>query len=267
MSPLTIALFTALATLSLAAPCLAVDGPPFPGWRSHVWPEAPPAAPLAGWRVALDPGHGGSDSGACGPDGYPCEKDLTLSIAVQLRRALEANGAAVGSTRTGDEALSIASRRTFANDFGAHRFISIHLNTAPGAPAAAGIETWIDWDAVSDPAPASAVWRDYAQAIHAETVAGARRKAPDLPDRGLRFSGRTPPWDTQRIAVIRPARDDFPAGVRMPAVLLEFGFLSNPTERSRLVRDAYQQALAQGVVAGLISHARRYRPSDGLIGP
>lgn len=239
----------------------------FPGWRSRSWPKAPPAGPLTGWRVVVDPGHGGSDVGACPASSSPCEKELALSISLKLQEALSQAGASVEMTRQDDSAVDIQSRRAYANSRGAHRLLSVHLNSGPSP--AQGIETWVDWHAARDAgyAHTAAVWQAYADSIQQRTWESASRYAADARDRGVKYSGHDPPWDSSRIGVIRPAGPAFPDGVRMPAALVELGFLSNPTEFDRLIRDEYQRALAFGMRDGFVEHAARYLPSDGVLSP
>ena len=76
-------------------------------------------------RVYIDPGHGGSDSGAVG-NGL-LEKDLTLSIALQMRDHLKANwNVDIRMSRTGDTTRSLAYRSSDANSWGADLFVSVH---------------------------------------------------------------------------------------------------------------------------------------------
>ena len=82
---------------------------------------------LAGKVVVLDPGHGGTDFGAV--NGALREKDQTLDVAHKLKALLEASGATVHMTRTGDQTLSNNDRYTYANSVpGADILVSIHMN-------------------------------------------------------------------------------------------------------------------------------------------
>ncbi len=87
------------------------------------------SCPLAGGaQVVLDPGHGGSDSGAVNSTFGLSEKDLTLDIAARTRANLQAMGYSVALTREGDTALGNSERGEIANACGADVFIMIHLN-------------------------------------------------------------------------------------------------------------------------------------------
>lgn len=97
---------------------------------------APPAvggeAPLSGLRVLLDPGHGGTDTGAAGCAGEygPEEKTLNLALAVAVRTRLEQLGAEVTLTRGGDDTLTLAQRRAMTAALAPDVFLSLHHNSA-----------------------------------------------------------------------------------------------------------------------------------------
>lgn len=93
-------------------------------------PAAPvtPAAPagnLSGKIICINPGHGGSDPGACGD---LRESDMNLTVALRLGQLLEERGAQVIYTRTSDERVPLSDRPVIANNAGADLFISIHHN-------------------------------------------------------------------------------------------------------------------------------------------
>lgn len=256
----SLTLLMALLIAAAALPVLAEDSF-FPGWRSRIWPQAvPPPQPgeLTGWRIVIDPGHGGTESGAC-PSGLVCEKVFNLAISLKLQGILEEYGAEALMTRTTDTTVTLQDRVNFANSVGAHRFLSVHINSA-GATAR-GIETWVDADGVDEtknPGKAG-VWRAYAQTIHDNLISGARTIDPSMPDRGLKYSGITPPWNGSRIFVIRSDQN------KSPAALVEIGFISNSTDYALLLRDDYQYAVAHGMANGFLEHARDYRPQDGVL--
>ena len=93
---------------------------------------SPQASPLAGKKIVLDAGHGGSDIGAVAPNGLR-EKDQTLDVALRLKSSLEASGATVYMTRTGDQTLSNSDRYAYANTTGADALISVHMNGSSDA--------------------------------------------------------------------------------------------------------------------------------------
>src|SRR5262249_23614207 len=82
---------------------------------------------LNGYRLFVDPGHGGSDSGAVGPTGLT-EAFVNLEVGLYLRDWLEYFGATVGMSRTTDVFVPLTARAAMANQFGAQRFVSTHEN-------------------------------------------------------------------------------------------------------------------------------------------
>lgn len=92
--------------------------------------EAGAATHLTGKKIYVDPGHGGSDSGACW--GGRCEDAWTLGAGLKLRDILVNQGASVRMSRTTDTYVSPGARASDANAWGAHRFVSIHLNSCGG---------------------------------------------------------------------------------------------------------------------------------------
>src|SRR4029079_18015431 len=91
--------------------------------------------------IVIDPGHGGSETGATGKDGA-FEKDITLAIANKLKALLESNtGVRVILTRTGDQQVGLDDRTALANNNKADLFISIHANSTVHGMAK-GAETY-----------------------------------------------------------------------------------------------------------------------------
>ena len=209
------------------------------------------AAPL----VAIDPGHGGADSGAVGvlapgtQTGLPprtdargqtllLEKDVTLDVGRRLDAWLRARGFRTIMTRTQDlaggdrpyttEGADLKARVDLANEAGADMFVSIHENSL-GATSS-GTETYHFYYAG---APAKAL----ARAVHQEVVVRL-----GLPDRGVKSAG---------FYVLR--------NTVMPAVLVEGAFLSNPAEAGLLARPDVRQRLAEGIGTGVVRYAQGVR--------
>ena len=90
----------------------------------------PPELSLKGFKIALDPGHGGDHFGAIGPARLS-EKEINLTLARQLKTLLEKKGAEVLMTRTEDVTLELYDRMELAGRWGADIFISIHHNAMP----------------------------------------------------------------------------------------------------------------------------------------
>jgi N-acetylmuramoyl-L-alanine amidase len=222
--------------------------------------------------VIVDAGHGGEDHGARGRAGL-LEKQLVLDVAERLARRLRALQLKVVLTRDDDEFVPLESRTSVANDARGDLFISIHANSAKSA-GARGIETYfVSLEASDDlskqvaareneafdgstPAslkldPLSAILGDMAVNEHVRESNGFAKlaqaelaKVDPVPSRGVK----------QAPFVVL-------MGVRMPAALVEIGFLSNrDDERSlRTVerRDAIAAALGRAVASFRIEYDRR----------
>ena len=173
--------------------------------------------------IVIDPGHGGQDNGAA--YGYVEEDDTNLIIAFLLRAELASVGREVLLTRERDEFVSLRGRCDFANNVGAAMFISIHCD-AFHKTTVSGMSVHIHHNS-------SQRTRGIAERI-------ARSMAENFPghlQRGVRESN---------FAVLRHTR--------MPAVLIECEFLSNPESRSFLHEPENQLALSRAI-AGAVQDA------------
>lgn len=167
--------------------------------------------------VVIDAGHGAKDPGAIGYS-KKNEKDFNLSMALKVGALLQANpNFDVKLTRSTDVFIELSERTTIANNAKADAFISIHANSA--GFTAAGSETHYtrsDSEAL-------------AQIIHKHML-----KATGFKDRGIHKGNLYVTKNT-----------------KMPAILLEPGFVSNPTEEANLFDEIFQNTFAQQIVAGL----------------
>ncbi|HXU33816.1 MAG TPA: N-acetylmuramoyl-L-alanine amidase [Thermoanaerobaculia bacterium] len=222
-----------------------------------------PAIDRPGIRtIVIDPGHGGTETGAIGPSGVQ-EKELTLLLARALASQLaERLGVRTELTRTNDSVISFDARTALANQNKADLFISIHLNSSLGT-GAHGAETYFLANRATDPRAASSanvengtaddgsgladpaalqdlqlmLW-DLAQSRYLEQsqrlanmIQGELNQALDLKDRGVKQA----PF---RVLV----------GAAMPAVLVELGFISNPDEEKKLQDAGYRAQLVDALV-------------------
>jgi len=174
---------------------------------------------LSGRLVVLDPGHGGTASGAA--YGGILEKDINLAVTLKVRDLLEAKGCRVALTRSGDRDVGLYERCRIANEAGAEVFISVHANAAPSNSAFQGTYTYYY--------PGSNSGAALAQRIQARTAASAGSV-----DRGIL---------SENFVVVRETK--------MPAALVETGFMTCPEELERLTDPAYQDRLAWGIAAGI----------------
>jgi len=184
-------------------------------------PEAELNQPLAGMEILLDPGHGGDELGAKGPTGYP-EKAVNMTVSQLLREELEQRGAMVYMTRESDQFVSLADRIAFINEVNPAIALSIHYNALPDdgdAINTSGIGTF--W--YNPPA------HDLAVFLHNYLV-----NERDRPSYGV-F------WNT--LALTRPHTT--------LAVLLELGFMINPTEFEWITDPQAQAKLATTIAEGI----------------
>lgn len=226
----------------------------------------PVVVQAAPFTVVIDPGHGGRHDGAVSPEGIK-EKDVVLSVAHALRTLLEKDGdVRVVLTREGDEDLPLVDRPALANALGADIFVSLHCNSMPTAALrkrVTGIETYFlsadasdaeahalaareNADGQLDEAPVefdpiAAILDDLSRTLaHADAglfashLHRALTGALDTKDRGVR----------QAPFVVL-------LGARMPAVLVEIGFLSHPTEGRKLADAAHQAVVAEALREGI----------------
>jgi len=178
-------------------------------------------------KVVIDPGHGGSDPGAC--YGEWREADFAWAIADALYRMVKPSKRIQAlMTRPPHAGVSLQGRVRQANDWDAHIFLSIHLNAAPlGAnrTEAAGSEVWHF--------PGSTQGARLAEALGAGLIA-------EFPFGGYRGE--------------KSAADFFVLkGTRMPAALVEVGFITNPATMALLQREDEQEAVAFGLLSGILA--------------
>jgi len=210
--------------------------------------------------VVIDPGHGGTDSGARGPMGN--EKDFTLDVALRARDLFMRAGFNVRMTRSADVYVPLETRAMFASFQPNAVFMSIHFNYGMG-PAAEGVETYClaprGVPSTNDSGLTFADFQDcmgnvrdpeniaLATAIHASLITRLV-----VPDRGVKRA---------RFVVLR--------NNAIPGVLIEGGFLTNPRDALRIASPAYRELLADAIVRGVIAYNRAVargslRPPDSI---
>ena len=169
--------------------------------------------------VVIDAGHGGYDRGGI-PGQRVSEKDMTLDVARRLKSVLAASGYRVVMTRDSDVFVPLGTRCAIANSNRNAIFVSVHFNSATRS-GASGIETYFyNRESLS-----------LASAIHHYVAGGAPSS-----NRGVRRRG---------YFVLRRTN--------MPSVLVECGFLTNPTEAGYAQNASYRQKLAEAIAAGVRS--------------
>lgn len=211
-------------------------------------------------RVVLDAGHGGHDSGARATTGL-LEKDVTLALVRDVEKQLEARGIEVVLTRDDDRYVGLEERTAIANRAAADLFVSIHTN-AYTDPKARGTETYY-LDTTDDRFALKLAARE--NATQEEQVSDVQLSLADLATRVSARDSRALAMELQKsmIGALRHegvrSRDlgvkgslfYVLLGARMPAVLIETAFLSNPDE-ARLLGDPAQRRLLAAAIAQAI---------------
>jgi N-acetylmuramoyl-L-alanine amidase len=217
-----------------------------------------PGSPRAIARVALDPGHGGTDPGAIGPSGLR-EKDVTLDIAHLAAPILSRElGILTLLTRDDDRLVPLDERAARANAFHADLFVSIHCNASESG-AAHGVMSFV-LDTTRDEVAAKIAARENATSLAASSQAASIAAGLRLADTGPRsthfaellqrstmasFAGR---FGDASDHGVKTAGFFVLIGAEMPSVLFETSFISNPAEEKRLATADYRQKLADGIV-------------------
>jgi N-acetylmuramoyl-L-alanine amidase len=217
-------------------------------------------------RIVIDAGHGGHDDGTIGPSGV-LEKDVVLDVALRLATLVQTRlGAEVVLTRSDDTFVPLTERTAIANAHKADLFLSIHANSSP-APAVAGTETFL-LNLNSSPG---------ATAVAARENAGSDKSIGELGDLVKTIALNDKIAESQTFAAsiqssifAQAAKANLAAhdrgvkkapfvvliGARMPSVLAEIGFLSNPKDESNLNKGDYRQKLAESLYRGIASYSQ-----------
>jgi N-acetylmuramoyl-L-alanine amidase len=211
-------------------------------------------------RVVIDPGHGGHDTGTIGADGTR-EKDVALGIARRLRTVLTDQGLEVVLTRETDKFVRLEERARLANVARGDLFISIHCNSLPQRHIR-GIETYT-LNLASD---------RYAIRLAARENASSEKGMSDLRFLLADLATRADTEESVRLATqvqsglvsalrskdakirdlgTKEALFYVLLGTKMPAILVETGFLSNAEEEKRLGSPGYQEDVARAIASGV----------------
>nr|WP_285850812.1 N-acetylmuramoyl-L-alanine amidase CwlD [Niallia circulans] len=189
--------------------------------------------PLTGKVIIIDPGHGGPDGGA--GDNEVLEKDIALSVSLKLRDYLQEQGALVIMTREVDKDLASEStkgyrnrkvedlkeRISIINKSDADLFLSIHLNAIPSSKWS-GAQTFYSSKQEGNDRAAK-----FIQDELIDNLENTTRKAKTL----------------ESVYILKYAE--------RPGVLVEVGFLSNPQEKAKLMKEDYQEKIAASIYKGV----------------
>ena len=179
------------------------------------------------FSVVIDPGHGGPDPGAIGINGIR-ETDVVLEVSKIVKKLLSEKGVKVSLTRKNEVDLDLPPRVSFANNIDADIFVSIHANASRGKRRDInGLETFYfrGWKG-----------RLLAKRIQKQILT----VSPGSPDRGVKQG---------RFYVIK--------NTKMPAVLVEVGFLTGRLDARRLEKNGHRKRLAYAIAKGILEYLSR----------
>lgn len=215
-------------------------------------------------KIVIDPGHGGKDPGAIGKGGLK-EKDITLKLSKMLREKLSSKlGSKIIMTRDTDVFIPLEERTAIANKHDADLFVSIHINASPKRTTS-GIETYIlnisndeeakrvaarenatskrsvsDLEFILNDLIKTAKTNDsirLANSVHDRLVSKLKEKFGDIRSNGVKGA----PFYVL-------------VGTKMPSILVEVSFISNPAEEKRLQDEKYLHEVIEGITTGLLSY-------------
>ena len=222
-----------------------------------------------GKLIVIDPGHGGSDSGAVG-NGLK-EKNVVLATSKKLGVLLTKRGYKVLYTRSTDVFINLRSRTAFAAKKNADMFISIHANAAPNASSAlkmSGVETFFLSPARSERSKNAAALENrgdledmntfskqtFLNFLNREKIISSNKLAIDIQSYMLSSVKKS---FSSRDGGVREAPFWVLVGATMPAVLVEMGYITHPQEGKNLGKSAYQDRIAQGIANGVDAYFQK----------
>ncbi|WP_297961072.1 N-acetylmuramoyl-L-alanine amidase [uncultured Campylobacter sp.] len=222
-----------------------------------------------GKLIVIDPGHGGSDSGAVG-NGLK-EKNVVLATSKKLGALLQKRGYKVLYTRSTDVFINLRSRTAFAAKKNADMFISIHANAAPNASSAlkmSGVETFFLSPARSERSKNAAALENrgdledmntfskqtFLNFLNREKIISSNKLAIDIQSYMLSSVKKS---FSSRDGGVREAPFWVLVGATMPAVLVEMGYITHPQEGKNLGKSAYQDRIAQGIANGVDAYFQK----------
>lgn len=238
--------------VALAFPIILRSGSPYIAQTDVTETLAPILTPKknpAGVKIdtiCIDPGHGGKDPGYRVGSTY--EKRYTLLLAQELSAMLKQAGFQVVLTRNTDYFVERTTRTDVARRKKADLFVSLHFNAFPSSTAIKGVETYCL-------TPSGAYSSNSGGKGDTRWVAGNRNN-----ERNMLLAYQIQKQLVRSLPVedrgIKRARFDVLANASMPAVLVEGGFMSNPTEMRRIADPAYRKKMARAIADGIIAYKK-----------
>lgn len=214
--------------------------------------------------IFIDAGHGGKDGGAVGYRKLN-EKDIVIKIAREVVRELKSRGYTVQTSRVKDVFIPLRERTELANHHNADLFVSIHANSVPRRIDVKGIETYFLSPARSERATKVAAKENSADLkemshlsqetflsfLNREKVIASNKFAIDIQKNIL--ARLTKQYRGVKDNGVREGPFWVLVGAQMPAVLVEVGYITHPTEAKRMKTKRYQNLIAKGIADGIDS--------------
>jgi N-acetylmuramoyl-L-alanine amidase len=207
--------------------------------------------------ICLDPGHGGKDTGnRVGGFFWHDEKNYTLPLALELRDQLKAIGFKVVLTRSSDTFVELPARPAIANRVGADLFISLHFNAAQtDKNEVQGPETYCITPVGAASSNAHGENSEFGSSIGAGATVANRGE-----DKSLLLAYQIQKSLVQNLHVedrsVRRARFAVLRDATMPAILIEGGYMTNPTEGKKIYDATYRRQMATAIVKGILNYQK-----------
>ncbi|MCL1947712.1 MAG: N-acetylmuramoyl-L-alanine amidase [Chitinivibrionia bacterium] len=225
--------------------------------------------------VVIDPGHGGKDPGAIGPNGTN-EKDVVLPISLEIKNYLSRfSGVKIYLTREDDTFLPLSERTAFANSKNADLFVSVHANASETSVNVGGYKMYFLSEAKNESDEWTARLENSVLNLEGESqMSGLEsilfslansefiKESQDFSIMLEKSFGKNIK-DIQRLHTgVGQANFYVLNGASMPAVLVETAFISNPKEEKLLANEKFQKKTGDSIGAAIVEFLKKY-PSDG----
>ncbi|TAN38063.1 MAG: N-acetylmuramoyl-L-alanine amidase [Nitrospirae bacterium] len=248
--------------------------------------QAAPAAPTGAAvkkRIVIDPGHGGHDPGAVGPNKL-YEKDVVLDIALKLRKILsEDPNIEVFMTRDKDVFIPLEQRTAIANSRKADLFVSVHANASPRKDAK-GIETYfLNWT-TDEEAMKVAARENHISLKKMKKMSQGNDVLAEIKGSLLRDFKRDESLKLAnyiQLSMVNKLHKEYShivdlgvkqalfyvlLGAEMSSVLVEVSFISNPLEEKLLSKDTYRGEVARSIASGINGYVTAAQPAKTVAG-
>ncbi len=226
--------------------------------------------------IVIDPGHGGKDAGAIGRRMRLREKQLTLAISKRLKEVLERDGLKIIMTRDRDVFIPLSQRVEIANRNNADLFVSIHVN-ASRSKALKGFECYYLSDATDDNARALEALENASLGVERNSILEHSKsldktlwdmKLTENRLESVELAGNICDAVENSLAIrnrgIRSARFYVLKGTRMPAVLVEMGYISNRYEEIKMKDQSFLDRVTEAVAKGILAYKDEYERTQGF---